>query len=925
MSSRSENPRWVQTAGRTLDALMFVGLGFLILFNSLAFGGVHDVTIAITTTTILVLFALLSVRRCLAPSIPTVERHGFRRCLLPFLAILLLAVSALSFLPLPESALNLLSPKTLELTRGALHDISDSEATRWATISVTPLKSLWEWTRLLSYVLFFVVLSAAIPTQRRARKFAWVLVVFGSLLVAVASSTLFPGIAGRIYGVSSARYAGSVHSVFVNRNTFSAHIGMFIPLALGLAFSMAVIAEDRRRARTYTATLGQFLTHLRPSQMFLLGFALLTTCVIFCLGSRGAVVAMAGTLAVSAVLVGVFMRSRRSVCFIVGLGVLLLLLGLWLRGEQYGQRFAELSSKPIERLWWWRDTAKIIRDFPLFGGGLGSFPTLFRIYKTEPTTWLFLIHPHSDYFNAAAEMGIVGLALIGVVLAILAARSMKMVRESSSPTRYLNVACLIAAAFPLISGALTVNFEMPANVFLFLSLLAISQVSPESKMGIGNSRQEAISEGRFIRWMQVPGVIAILVAGLFLTHFIWREYRARRIVFRDWIIPESQMPPEDRIVLLRKAVTIEPRLAEAHGNIGRRIEDVAAKSNEYSYTEACAHYLAAIRAEPLDAHYHFYLGSIYAHRGKEALGQKKDRAEAELRKAHWLSPTEDLFAFSLGKYHQREGDLEKALEIYRDSLRLRSFYLPQVFKAVWDKTKSLKMLQKAIPPRAEAQLSIVPLLMERKENKAALTQIDYVMSLKDCDKASLYPQIARHLMDLGAWDRAETCLRDSVQRMPENARLKLDLVNALTSQEKLAEALAVILDLVAQHPNNAQYLAHVGAICSKLGRHREAEKYYAAAIQLDPHYSPYLGACYTQQGKLPDVVRLYHEWVARRPSDATSHLYLAHILERTGNLAAALEEFQKAADLDSKSNCEKDIRRVKEKLDKNTDLRRDGR
>jgi len=898
---------------------MFVGLAFLILSNSLAFGGVHDVTIAITTTAILVLFALLAIRRCLVCPRPEAERNGFSSYRLPFLAILLLAVSALPFLPLPEPVLKLLSPKTVELTRTALHDISDNPDARWSTISVTPLKSLWEWTRFLSYVLFFVVLSAAIPTQKRARRFAWVLVVFGSLLVAVASSTLFPGVASRIYGVSKARYSGSVHSVFVNRNTFSAYIGMFVPLALGLAFSMTGMAGGRRRSHGRLAALRGFLSRLRPSQMFLVGFALLTTCVIFCLGSRGAVVSMAGTLVVSAVLIGVLMRSRRSVRFIVGLGVVLLLSGVWLRGEQYWQRFAEVSAKPIERLWWWRDTAKIIRDFPLFGGGLGSFPTLFRIYKTEPTTWGFLIHPHSDYFNAAAEMGIAGLLLIGAVLAVLVARSMKRVRESRSPARYLNVACLIAGAFTLIYSAFTVNFEMPANVFLFLSLLAIAQAPPERERGARDSGREATWSGRPAPWIQIAGATAVVVAVFFLTHFVWREYRARRIVFRDWITPESDLSAKDRIALLRKAVTLESRLAEAQGNLGRRIERAAANSDRYAYAEACAHYLAAIRAEPLDAHYHFYLGSIYASRGKEALGQREDRAEAELKKAHWLSPTEGLFSFSLGRYYQREGDLDKALELYRDSLRLRSFYLPQVVKAVWDKTKSLDLLQRAVPLRAETQLLVAPLLMKRGENEAALAQIEYVMSLKDCDRASLYPRIARYLMDLGAWEKAETCLRVCVQRAPGDARLKLNLVRALTAQKKLRDALAVMQGLVEQHPNNAQYLAQTGAICSRLARHKEAEKYYTAAVELDPHYSPYLGACYAQQGRLPDVVRLYHEWVARRPEDATPHLYLGRILEKTGILSAALEEFKKAADLDPKRKLEGDIQRVREKLNRKTE------
>ena len=65
-----------------------------------------------------------------------------------------------------------------------------------------------------------------------------------------------------------------------------------------------------------------------------------------------------------------------------------------------------LHDEPRIRLW--RTAIRIWKDHPIFGAGLGSFKTLFPIYKV-PGTYMATGHPHNDALNILVHSGILGL------------------------------------------------------------------------------------------------------------------------------------------------------------------------------------------------------------------------------------------------------------------------------------------------------------------------------------------------------------------------------------------------------------------------------------------------------------------------------------------------------------------------------------
>jgi O-antigen ligase len=98
------------------------------------------------------------------------------------------------------------------------------------------------------------------------------------------------------------------------------------------------------------------------------------------------------------------------------------------------------------------DTWRMARARPLFGWGMGSFPSVFALYNTQVSKGdripVVYHDAHSDWLQSVAEIGFAGTALIGasVMLPALAARRIKV-----TPIPYFLLAgCILVAAYALV-------------------------------------------------------------------------------------------------------------------------------------------------------------------------------------------------------------------------------------------------------------------------------------------------------------------------------------------------------------------------------------------------------------------------------------------------------------------------------------------
>ncbi len=106
--------------------------------------------------------------------------------------------------------------------------------------------------------------------------------------------------------------------------------------------------------------------------------------------------------------------TRNVVVLLVSLVVLdLAIVGSWFGVEKLAQRLEATTVEDVrEREQPAVYAVALIRDYPVFGAGAGSFEVVFPRYRPESVSEYF-DHAHNDYAQIAAETGLVGLGLAG--------------------------------------------------------------------------------------------------------------------------------------------------------------------------------------------------------------------------------------------------------------------------------------------------------------------------------------------------------------------------------------------------------------------------------------------------------------------------------------------------------------------------------
>ncbi len=121
----------------------------------------------------------------------------------------------------------------------------------------------------------------------------------------------------------------------------------------------------------------------------------------------------------------------------------------------------------VGRIEAWKGGIALIRDFPIFGVGLGGWPEIFERYEIPPWQLLFFAQAHNDYVQLLAETGIVGIALFGWL-------AVRIIRKVVSGARSMDASAgpIFAAIIAGIAAACVVeifdfDLRIPAISLLF--------------------------------------------------------------------------------------------------------------------------------------------------------------------------------------------------------------------------------------------------------------------------------------------------------------------------------------------------------------------------------------------------------------------------------------------------------------------------
>lgn len=381
---------------------------------------------------------------------------------LPFGLFFLLII--IQTLTLPTFILNIVSPHTAVLWKSkseALTYIFGNDFTLSNTISLYAFITNTKLLLYLSYGAFFIMTADYIRSRKQIKMFFWI--VFA---VALIESTI-----GLLQYIASGAIVPA-SGTYVNPNHFAGLLLLVLPLFLGyLTYLWTKKAE--RRSRWDKSIKFAVSTPL----LILFSISFMAVSMILS-QSRGAIFSFAASIVVFAALISRH-KNRIPIKWLIGVFfIIIVLYSLWIGLDPVIEKFSAYEEDLPKRTYIWKDTIDIIKDFPIFGAGLGNFGLAYTLYKKEASWPLMYNHAHNDYLELAAETGLIGLIL--VLWAIIAfsrkaAENLGDYLPQKDPLRYyLFLGCLSGMFGMLIHAITEFNFQIPSNTYYFTFLLGLA-------------------------------------------------------------------------------------------------------------------------------------------------------------------------------------------------------------------------------------------------------------------------------------------------------------------------------------------------------------------------------------------------------------------------------------------------------------------
>jgi len=331
----------------------------------------------------------------------------------------------------------------------------------------------------LQYISYGIVLliGAECVREEGARKiFALVMIVFGAGYAFFALAQELTS-NGKIFWVHSPKFGGSIYGSYVNHDHYAGLMEMLVPIPFVL--SMGHLLKGGKRVLVGSC-------------------AVLMAGTIFLSGSRGGMLAFVLEMVLFAAMTFGRRRSPRialgSVTVCVFILALLIFVG---KGQEVLGRLGDLS--PGTRLEMTKDSLKMFSRRPVFGWGLGTFPTVYPSYRSFYTN-LFVNEAHNDYAQLLVETGLLGFALMLWFLICLYRNGLPTSRRWEFKwDGAVSLAALLGCTGILLHSFVDFNLQIPANAALFYVLCGLAASGPLAELSKPGRSRAIRNEGIGVR------------------------------------------------------------------------------------------------------------------------------------------------------------------------------------------------------------------------------------------------------------------------------------------------------------------------------------------------------------------------------------------------------------------------------------------
>ncbi|MFC1812447.1 O-antigen ligase family protein [Thermodesulfobacteriota bacterium] len=320
--------------------------------------------------------------------------------------------------------------------------------------------SFWALILLLNYIAIFYLVIHTFHTRSQIKQLGYAVVgiaLFLSIFGMVKQGGANPFPWWEYTDTTLNRELAAASSTYGNPNHYAGYLVMAIPLALGL-----------------------LTTGVRGVSFFVLfSLALILLSALILSGSRGGwVSAFVGILLTGTLYLASSQYRHTKYFYLLFAGMtILLIVALSSRSVVIDLRsFGSLEgdSSILSRASVWKNTFKMITDYPLLGSGPGTFALIFTQYQPVGTGLpVRYYYAHNDYLQNTAEIGLLFLAIAGWSILNVFQTGFRKLKYNSRLIRGITMGGLGSVSAILIFSIADFNLHIPANALLFTIIAAI--------------------------------------------------------------------------------------------------------------------------------------------------------------------------------------------------------------------------------------------------------------------------------------------------------------------------------------------------------------------------------------------------------------------------------------------------------------------
>jgi O-antigen ligase len=387
-------------------------------------------------------------------------------------------------IPLPSEVIKVLSPQTYEL-RNSLSTFNSQLLTLNSKFSISFVPFLtkvefFKWLTLSGFFLF--LLSWKYFDQRAIRKLILVVLCVGVFESLYGMFEFFSG-HKHILHLKMDHLISSVTGTFINRNAFAGYLLMVIPLSMGYLFSR----EPHQMGRSMGWRLR--LSSLDGKSLLVaFGIVLMILSLLFSASRMGI-----ASLLLSFSLISLLFRNPEGGKRLSRPSILILSLAVlwaaWVGLDAVISRFFTTSESFEDRWTIWVNTFQIIKDYPLFGTGLGTFTQVFPMYRSFHIRGL-VTHAENDFLQLASEVGLLGIGLLMVLFFYLFYKAVSGIRSLSyrDAERYIGMGGIVGILALMFHSLVERNIQIPANAFLYAFIWALVLRAGHAEKGSNSTK-----------------------------------------------------------------------------------------------------------------------------------------------------------------------------------------------------------------------------------------------------------------------------------------------------------------------------------------------------------------------------------------------------------------------------------------------------